>query len=99
MLGKEQYLQTSGVITQTKSLGLNHPTMLTVTYKVNNVTYTIRESIKLRSEPIKIGPLTIGQKKKPVLGQIHPGKEVVVCYDPTAPQNAFLRDNHGIMNA
>lgn len=46
---------TQGIIIEIKSKGIDAPTIIKVQYEVNSVTYEIKETMKLRSEIIKIG--------------------------------------------
>ncbi len=90
--------QTTGRIVEVKSKGLDFPTIVTVTYHVAGKQYQISESKKYRNVPIKLGFLTIGQKKIPKLGDAPVGSEVLVSYDPAEPGLAYLPDNIGKEN-
>ncbi len=89
---------TNGIVTKLKSKGLDFPTIITVRYTVNSVTYEISESIKLKSKIIKIGFIPVGQKKYPVMPETSEGSTARVNYNPANPAEAFLTDNIGIMN-
>ena len=78
--------------------GSDCPTVITVEYEVKNQTYQSKESIKLKSTVIRIGFLPIGQRKTPRMPNTFIGDEAVVLYNPENPQEAYLRDNAGIMN-
>lgn len=87
-----------GKIVNLKIKGQDFPTIIEVQYEVNNNIYTISESIKLKSEKIKIGFLPIGQKKVPILGDTRVGSVVRVAYNDNNPQEAYLIDNVGKIN-
>lgn len=90
---------TRGKVIKVKSKGLNCPTMISVEYQVGDVSYVITESIKLKSEMIKIGFFPIGQKKVPVMGETAEGSSAMVNYNPSNPSEAFITNNIGIMNS
>lgn len=69
-----------------------------VAYVVDGVEYRVVESLKARSEPIKLGPIPIGQRTYSVLKGVDVGSPVIVRYDPQVPSHAHLRDNCGIRN-
>ncbi|HHU53185.1 MAG TPA: hypothetical protein GXZ43_03790 [Clostridiaceae bacterium] len=89
---------TTGQIVNIRSKGLDCPTIITVQYQVDNQLYEVKESIKLRSEIIKLGFLPIGQRKIPVMGNTAVGNPARVSYNPDNPSDAYLTDNIGIMN-
>lgn len=91
-------LETVGKITNLKIKGQDFPTVITVSYTVDSEVYSITESVKLKSEKIKIGFLPIGQKRVPILGSTRVGSTVRVKYNPQNPQEAFLPDNVGKAN-
>lgn len=96
---KKQYDMTVyGTIKDIKARGQDFPTMITVNYVVNSVSYEIIESIKLKSEPIKLGFLTIGQKKVPTLPDTKVGASVTIKYNSANPKDAIILDNTGIVN-
>jgi hypothetical protein len=90
--------QTTGSVKSVKTKGQDFPTIITVTYDVNGYSYEVSESIKLKSEPIKLGFLTVGQKRVLQLGNTSVGSAVRVMYNPNNPGEAFLPDNTGIAN-
>lgn len=87
-----------GIVISLQSKGLDFPTLLTVRYEVNSERFEITESIKLRSEKIKLGFLTIGQKKVAMLPDVAIGSTLRVQYNPSNPAEAFLPDNTGKVN-
>lgn len=91
--------ETIGTIVEVKDRGINHPNVITVRYEAGGIEYQITETVKLKSEPIKIGFLPIGQRKIPVMGNTAVGTEVVVVYDPDCPEKGKLRDNIGKINS
>ena len=90
--------EATGTIIDLRVKGLDFPTIITVQYAVNDELYEIKESIKLKSEAIKIGFLPIGQKRVPVMGETRVGTKVRVLYDPEEPGTAYLPDNKGKAN-
>ena len=89
--------ETNGIVVNLKSMGLDCPTVVTVEYEVENKKYTIKESLKLKSEAIKLGFLPIGQRKIPKV-KCQKGGLVVVEYDEKNPQKAYIKGNDGIIN-
>ena len=89
---------TTGKIIDLKAKGQDFATIIKVQYEVDGNFYTIDESIKLKSEKIKLGFLTIGQKRVPVMGNTSVGTSVRVMYNPSVPEEAFLPDNIGKAN-
>lgn len=53
--------------------------------------------MKPRSEPIKIGPVPIGQRKTAKIAT-RAGSRVRAAYLPGDPSKAILADNTGLMN-
>lgn len=90
--------EVAGTVKAVKVKGQDFPTIITVSYSVNGHTYEISESIKLKSQPIKLGFLTVGQKRMPVLNNTSVGNAVRVMYNPNNPVDAYLPDNVGIAN-
>ncbi len=89
---------TEGTVIKIKRRGVDAPIVLVAEYEVGGEKYTISESLKFKSELIKIGPIPIGQNKSPVMGTVEEGKTVTVCYQATNPKKAIIRDNEGLMN-
>lgn len=95
MFGKKKRCTATaeGVVTNLRKNGSDFPTIVTVCYQVNGTSYELRESLKLKSEAIRIGFLPIGQRKTPILKNVQSGLHVTVLYDPKHPSTAYLRDN------
>ena len=89
---------TSGTVVNIKVKGQDSPTMISVSYMVNGSTYELTESIKLKSEKIKLGFLTIGLRRVPKMGNTAIGSIVRVNYNPDSPAEAYLTDNIGKAN-
>lgn len=53
----------NGKILKITNRGLDDPFVIHVGYSVNGVNYEMKETVKLKSQVIKIGFLPIGQKK------------------------------------
>lgn len=90
--------ETTGTIIKTERKSPNMPTMITVEYVVDGVMYTVKESVKLKSEAIKIGFLPIGQRRIPRMGNITEGNTVAISYNPEKPEMAYVKENVGIVN-
>ena len=59
--------------------------------------YECRETVKLRSEPIRFGPVPMEQRTIGGLTMLV-GSQVRVAYLPGDPSKAILADNTGLMN-
>lgn len=88
---------TGGTILKIKKGGVDCPFIIHAGYVVNGVNYEIKETAKLKSQTIKIGPLPIGQKKTFVLGNVREGDTVEIHYDETNPQKGIIYGNEGLM--
>lgn len=91
-------MTVNGVVKKLISRGLDRPTLISVEYQVNGITYEVTESIKLESETVKLGFLPIGQKKKPVMGATKVGSLASISYNPQNPSEAFITHNVGKIN-
>ena len=89
---------TEGRVKELKVKGLDFPTIISVEYSVAEKSYVVTESLKLRSEIIKIGFLPIGQKKVPTMGSISVGSAVAVSYNPDNPAESYITHNTGKVN-
>jgi len=89
--------EVKGIVLSIKSKGIDNPTVMTVEYKVKKETYKLKETIKLKSEPIKFLFIPIGQKKVPVM-EVVKGQEVIVVYDVKNPKKAYIKGNEGKIN-
>lgn len=88
-----------GTIVDMKIRGLDFPTRITVEYAVDGKSYSINESIKLKSKAIKLGPIPIGQEKVPVMGDTRVGAKAEVLYCSSNPSDAIIKENQGRQNA
>lgn len=86
-----------GTVVRFRRGGIDHPAFVCVRYEVDGRTYECRETVKLKSEPIKIGPVPIGQRKRGKIAS-RVGSKVRVAYLPSDPSKAILADNTGLMN-
>lgn len=92
---------TAKVLGKVKSLkikGQDHPTMITVEYQVSGIKYEVTESLKLKSEKIKLAFLTIGQKRVAAMGDTRVGSDAWVNYNPDEPKESFITNNIGKAN-
>lgn len=98
-INKANCTQTvNGSVKELKFKGLDFPTMITIEYQVAGNNYVVTESLKLKSEKIKLGFLPIGQKRVPVIGNTAIGSSVTVSYNPNNPIEAFITHNIGKAN-
>ncbi|MDM8271298.1 DUF3592 domain-containing protein [Thermophilibacter provencensis] len=88
---------TTGTVVRVRPGSTDRPTVVYVRYVVDGTAYECHETVKLTSEPIKLGPVPVGQRKR---GKIPSsvGSEVRVAYLPADPSKAILADNGGLMN-
>lgn len=88
---------TMGTVVRVRPGSMDRPTVVYVRYVVDGTAYECHETVKLTSEPIKLGPVPVGQRKR---GKIPSsvGSEVRVAYLPADPSKAILADNGGLMN-
>ncbi|MBQ8806091.1 MAG: hypothetical protein IJZ68_06360 [Bacteroidaceae bacterium] len=91
------YLYANGMITAIQDKGLNNPTVVVIQYTVKNQTFELKETLKLKSEDVKVGNVTVGQKKVPVT-KAERGQMVIIAYDAKDPAKAFWVANHGHVN-
>lgn len=86
-----------GTVVRFRMGGIDCPSSVCVRYEVDGRTYECRETVKLKSELIKIGPVPIGQRKRGKIAS-RVGSKVRVAYLPSDPSKAILADNAGLMN-
>ncbi|MBM6905627.1 hypothetical protein H6A29_05205 [Collinsella tanakaei] len=89
--------ETIGTVVRFRRGGIDRPTSACVRYEVDGRTYECRETLKLESELIKIGPVPIGQRKRGKIAS-RVGSKVRVVYLSSDPSKAILADNTGLMN-
>lgn len=87
-----------GTVKNLKIKGQDFPTMITVEYHVSGSAYEVTETLKLKSEKIKLGFLTVGQKRVPTMGDTRVGSAAWVNYNPDAPEEAYITNNTGKTN-
>lgn len=86
-----------GTVVRFRMGGIDRPSSVCVRYEVDGRTYECRETVKLKSELIKIGPVPIGQRKRGKIAT-RVGSKVRVAYLPSDPSKAILAGNAGLMN-
>lgn len=79
--------------------GLDFPWVIHVAYTVNGIEYTMKETAKLKSETIKLGPIPIGQRKTFVMGPVSAGDPVLIRYDEQDPRKAIIDGNEGAITS
>ncbi len=87
-----------GHVKELKVKGQDFPIMITVEYHVAGNNYVVTESLKLKSEKIKLGFLPVGQKSVPIMGDTAVGNSAMVSYNPDDPREAFITRNVGKAN-
>jgi hypothetical protein len=87
-----------GRVKELKVKGQDFPTMISVEYQVAGNIYVVTESLKLKSEKIKLGFLTIGQKRVAAMGNTAVGSSVLVNYNTNNPAESFITNNIGKAN-
>lgn len=85
--------KTEGIITKFRLRGVDSSSVLTVAYEVDGVEYSVTESVRMKSEAIRLGPIPIGQRQVPVMGAVEEGTKVTVIYDPKDPKKAVIGEN------
>lgn len=86
-----------GTVARVRMGGVDRPSFVCVRYEVGGRTYECRETVKLESELIKIGPVPVGQRKRGKVAS-RVGSKMRVAYLPSDPSKAILADNTGLMN-
>ena len=89
--------ETTGRVVELIDRGVDFPSLLRVAYEVNGIHYEIKESLKLKSEAIKLGPVPIGQRKVPTVGSVEKGAIVTIRYSKENPRNAIILENDGVI--
>ena len=72
-----------------------NPAHIAVSYMVNEQEYTIKETVKMKKKPIKVGKQTVGHKILPAMPWVEIGAEVPVRYDSNNPSEGWLPKNKG----
>lgn len=87
-----------GHVKELKVKGQDFPTMITVEYHVAGNNYVVTESLKLKSEKIKLEFLPVGQKRVPIMGDTVVGSSAMVGYNSDDPKESFITHNVGKAN-
>ena len=85
--------KTEGIITKFRLRGVDSSSVITVAYEVDGVEYSVTESVRRKSEAIRLGRIPIGQRQVPVMGAVVEGTKVTVIYDPKDPKKAVIGEN------
>jgi len=94
---RQEEFTCTGVVRDLRSYGADCPLIMYVEYEVDGVSYMLKETVKLKSTVIKLGPIPIGQRKVPQISAKR-GEIVTVVYDPAKPSHAHVKGNEGFMN-
>ncbi|MCI5967320.1 MAG: hypothetical protein MRZ42_02915 [Tenericutes bacterium] len=73
------------------------PTIVVAEYEIEGKKYTIKETLKLKSETIKLGIFPIGQKKTPKV-RCKKGEQIIIEYDEKHPEKGHIKGNDGFLN-
>lgn len=94
---KEKLAETGtkieGIIIEFRLRGVGSSSVITVAYEAGGVAYSVTESVRMKSETIRLGPIPIGQRQVPVMGAVEEGTKVTVIYDPKDPRKAVIGEN------
>lgn len=88
---------TTGTVVNVERKGLDYPWVICASYRVDNISYKIKETAKLKTSSLKVGSVPIGQRKTFVLGPLKAGDPILVHYDEKNPQKAILYENDGVV--
>ncbi|MDM8245587.1 hypothetical protein QUW40_03125 [Collinsella tanakaei] len=94
---REYTCEIVGTVVRFRRGGIDRPASVCVRYEVDGQIYECCETVKLRSEPIKIGSVLIGQRKTAKIAT-HVGARVRVAHLPNDPSKAILADSTGLLN-
>lgn len=89
--------ETVDTVVRFRPGGVDRPASVYVRYEVDGQTYECRETVKLKCESIRIGPLPIGRRKAAKIAT-HVGSRARVAYLPGDPPKTIFADNTGLMN-
>ena len=96
MINKNRCTQKEiGIVKEVKVQSGDFPTVITVAYLVDGEEYEIKEKLKYKGETIKLGFISIGQRRFPVIGTKRVMDEVDICYNPENPAEAYIVGNDG----
>jgi len=95
LFGKKNTAETVGMIEMLDPGDGKGPAYIAVSYMVDEKEYTIKETVKMKSKPIKVGKTVVGQRRLPVMSWIEIGAEVAVRYNTDHPEKASLPRNKG----
>ena len=97
LFGKKKCtVETEGTATKIYSKG--QITYVEVIYCVNDEKYSIKETVKLKIVPIEIDGLAVGQRKKPIIENLHIDAKIPIMYNPHKPECAYIKNNIGFIN-
>lgn len=84
---------TTGTIAFNYIKGLDHVLRVTVQYTVDNQNYEITEDVKNVRSGFLGGILPFGRKYSALMGDTSLGAEVIICYNPADPSDAYIKGN------
>ena len=97
-MNKEKYDgECLGIVKEIKTRGLDFSTIVMVEYEVDGIKYVLKETLKLKSEAIKLGFLPIGQRQIPKV-KCKIGESIIVLYNKSNPEKSHIKGNDGIIN-
>lgn len=88
-----------GTVMRIVDKGIDFPWVIHVSYMADGKRYEIKETAKLKSETIKLGPVPVGQRKIFAMGSLTEGDKVTVKYDVNRPEKAIIAGNEGVVTS
>lgn len=92
---KKNAAQTVGMIELLDPGDEKNPAYIAVSYMAGEQEYTIKETVKMKNKPIKVGKQTVGYKKLPAMSWVEIGAEIPVMYDTNDPAKGWVPKNKG----
>lgn len=85
--------ETKGVVERVRFA--NGVQVVYVVYTVDGESYIVSETLKQRTEAIKLWKIPIGQRKFNKIGPAGIGTELIIKYHPSKPNKAIIKGNDG----
>ncbi len=96
MFGKKKNTAVvTGIIEMLDPGDSDRPASVSVSYVVDEKEYTVTETVKMKSQPIKVGKTTVGKRVRPAQAWVKVGAEIRVEYDSADPSKGRIPANKG----
>lgn len=82
-----------GKIKSVKCKGEGFPTVITVEYIVNRVTYILTENLNYTKKTVKLGFIPVWRKVVPIMSDTRVKAPTSIAYNPDNPAQAYIVDN------